>query len=326
MTADANPEATWASAKTSNAREQLIGALSTVSDPTLRAKFQPTLVSLAADPKITDGLRQVVFEALPLMGLDNAKGNYTLLANALRDGTDRAVAARSIMQIPRDSWDKSTAGPICDSVLAWAKTVPDAKRSDLDYVETVQVAQELTGYLPADKAASTRKELRKVSVAVFVVKTVQEQMRYDTTRLVVEVGKPFEVIFQNGDAMPHNFVIIKPGTRQSVAEAAQSMAPTSLDKEGRAYIPKNNNDVFAATKTLEPGQKEELKVTAPNKEGEYEYVCTFPGHWPLMWGHLVVTKDVDAYLEAHPQAPPTAPGAPAAVDHSKMHHHTAAAN
>jgi azurin/lysophospholipase L1-like esterase len=326
MTADANPEATWASAKTPTAREQLIGALSNVSDPTLRAKFQHTLVSLAVDPKITDGLRQVVFEALPLMGLDNNKGNYTLLANALRDGTDRAVAARAIMQIPRDSWDKSTAGPICDSVLAWAKTVPDAKRSDLDYVETLQVARELAGYLPADKAASTRKELRKVSVAVFVVKTVQEQMRYDTTRLVVEVGKPFEVIFQNGDAMPHNFVIVKPGTRQSVAEAAQSMAPTSLDKEGRAYIPKNNNDIVAASKTLEPGQKEELKVTAPNKEGEYEYVCTFPGHWPLMWGHLVVTKDVDAYLEAHPQAPPTAPGAPAAMDHSMMHHHTAAAN
>ena len=170
-----------------------------------------------------------------------------------------------------------------------------------------------------------RKALRKVSVAVFVVKTVHEQMRYDTTRLVVEAGKPFEVIFENGDAMPHNFVIVKPGQRQSVAEQAQSMGPTSLDEKGRAYIPKGNRDVLAATRTIEPGNKETLKVTAPTAEGEYEYVCTFPGHWPIMWGRLIVTKDVDAYMEAHPQAAPTTPGAvPAAGMDPGMHRHTVA--
>jgi azurin len=232
------------------------------------------------------------------------------------------VAARAIMQLPRDSWDKASAAPICDSILAWAKTVPDAKRSDQDYIEIVQVAQELAGYLPTEQSASIRKELRKLSVAVFVVKTVHEQMRYDTTRLVVEAGKPFEVIFENGDAMPHNFVVVNPGKRQSVAEQAQSMAPTSLDKEGRAYIPKGNKDVLAATKTLEPGQKAKLQITAPGKEGEYEYVCTFPGHWMIMWGRLIVTKDVDAYLEAHPQAAPTGPAPAAMMDHT--HHHTAA--
>jgi len=324
MTADANPEATWASATTPTAREQLIEALSNVSDPTLRAKFQTTLVSLLVDPKTSGNLRRAAFEALPLMGADNAKSNYSVLATALRDGTDRTATARAIMQLPRDSWDKSTAGPICDSILTWAKTVPNDKRSDIDYVETLQVAQELAGYLPTEQSAGIRKELRKLSVAVFVVKTVQEQMRYDTTRLVVEAEKPFEVFFENGDAMPHNFVVVKPGTRQSVATEAQSMGPTSLDKEGRAYIPKNNKDIIAASKTLEPGQKEQLKVTAPTKEGEYEYVCTFPGHWPLMWGRLIVTKDVDAYLQAHPQAPPTAPGAAAGMDHSMMHHHTVA--
>ena len=113
LTADANPEATWAAAKTPAAREQLIEALPGVSDPTLRAKFQPTLVALAADPKTTGNLRRVVFEALPLMGADHAKANYALLAGALRDGVDRAVAARAIMQLPRDSWNKD---------LRWARS------------------------------------------------------------------------------------------------------------------------------------------------------------------------------------------------------------
>lgn len=134
---------------------------------------------------------------------------------------------------------------------------------------------------------------------MIVVKTVREQMRYDTPRLVVEAGKPIEIIFENLDAMPHNFVVVEPGTRQAVAESVQARRPDQLDKEGRAYVPPTRDRrVLAATKLVEPGQKETLKLTAPAKEGEYEYVCTFPGHWPIMWGKLVVTKDVDAYLQA----------------------------
>ena len=60
------------------------------------------------------------------------------------------------------------------------------------------------------------------------------------------------------------------------------------------------------TKLLDAGQKETLKLTAPSTEGEYEYVCTFPGHWMIMWGKLIVTKDVDAYLQANPEPGPTA--------------------
>jgi hypothetical protein len=37
-------------------------------------------------------------------------------------------------------------------------------------------------------------------------------------------------------------------------------------------------------------------VKGIKEPGEYEYVCTYPGHWEQMWGKLVVTKDVDAYL------------------------------
>jgi hypothetical protein len=95
------------------------------------------------------------------------------------------------------------------------------------------------------------------------------------------------------------------------------MRPDQLDKQGRAYIPQKDKRVLQASRMLEPGQKETLKVTAPSREGEYEYVCTFPGHWMIMWGRLVVTKDVDAYLQAHPQAPAILPStaAPTAAVH-----------
>jgi plastocyanin len=126
-------------------------------------------------------------------------------------------------------------------------------------------------------------------------------MRYDVPRLVVEPGKPFEIILENDDFMPHNLVFVRPGTREAVASLAASMRPDQLDFQGRSYIP-DNQDVFAGTRLLEAGQRQNLKVMAPATPGEYEYVCTFPGHWTLMWGTLIVTPDVDGYLARHPIA------------------------
>src|SRR5581483_11142529 len=111
-----------------------------------------------------------------------------------------------------------------------------------------------------------------------------------------------------------NLAVVKPGTREKVGLAAATMKPEELDGRGRAYIPKTP-DILAATRLLEPGHKESLKITAPTEEGDYEYVCTFPGHYPVMWGRLVITKDVDAYLQAHPEVPLPPPGSSAEHEH-----------
>jgi hypothetical protein len=52
---------------------------------------------------------------------------------------------------------------------------------------------------------------------------------------------------------------------------------------------------------LQTGEKETLRLTAPTTEGECEYVCTFPGHYQVMRGQLVVTKNVEDYLRANPE-------------------------
>jgi azurin len=78
-------------------------------------------------------------------------------------------------------------------------------------------------------------------------------------------------------------------------------ARTTPDSEGRAYVPKN--DKILAAKLLEPDQRATLKMTAPAEPGTYEYVCTLPGHWTIMNGRLIVTPDVEGYLNANPTAP-----------------------
>ena len=125
---------------------------------------------------------------------------------------------------------------------------------------------------------------------------------YVDERLVVEAGKPFEIVLENDDFMPHNLVIVKPGAREAVGAAADVMQPGALDREGRAYVPALPA-VVGATRLVESGNRATLKLTAPTQAGDYEYICTFPGHWPVMWGRLVVTTDVDDYLAKHPIAP-----------------------
>ncbi|MDQ3624481.1 MAG: HEAT repeat domain-containing protein, partial [Verrucomicrobiota bacterium] len=315
VTADGDPAITWAEAKTDAARRSLADGIGFLPDPALRARFQPLLIAMLGDPSTSGEARAAALHALPLMGPENAKANFATLAAHVQRGLDRTSAARAIMQLPRESWDKVAAGPIAESILAWARTVPSADRTAQEFVETVQAGQEIAALLPAADAVRLQRELRSLGVRVFVLKTVREQMRYDKARLVVEAGKPFEVLLENVDVMPHNIVFVQPGTRQAVSEAVATMKPDRLDKQGRAYVPQKDSRVLEASKMLEPGQKETIKMTAPKKEGEYEYVCTFPGHWLIMWGKLIVTKDVDAYLQANPQP------AVAASGHAEVHPH-----
>jgi azurin len=212
-----------------------------------------------------------------------------------------------MLRLPRTAWNPEAAARAAEALTARAAKVPAADRTSQDFLEAAQAAGEFASILPPDQASAIRRSLRELAVSVHVIKTVREQMRYNTPRLVVQAGKPFEVIFENADVMPHNLVFAAPGSREEIGTDAQSMSPDHLDNQGRAFVPANAK-IFAASKLLEPGKTERLKMTAPDKEGSYEMICTFPGHWMVMWGKLIVANDPDAYLAAHPQpeeVPPT---------------------
>jgi azurin/glucose/arabinose dehydrogenase len=255
--------------------------------PRLSSRFE-----IPNDP--TAGIRRTAIRVLPTLGGDAAKA-FTSLVSLLQKNEEIPATAKALIQLPRTAWSKDLAGPAAGAMVEWARKLPAAARTSQDYIEVVQAAKELSALLPADRAAAARKVLSELHVDVFVIKTVREQMRYNTPQLVVEAGKPFQVIFENPDAMPHNMVFVQPDTAQAVAESVQTQAPDKLDGQGRAYLPANDPRVFAASKLIEAGQKETFTVNAPAQEGIYEYVCTFPGHWAIMRGKIIVTKDVEAY-------------------------------
>jgi azurin len=268
-------------------------------------------VRLPVSPDPAGALRRAAMRALVSMGTEPA-ATFAELAALIGRGQDVAAAAQAIRVLPQASWPKDQAGATTRALVGWAKSVPAADRTREDYVQALQTAGDLAGLMPADQAAVARRELKELRVSVFVIRTVREQMRYDTPRLVVEAGKPFEVIIENDDFMPHNLVVVKPGGREKVGPLADRMQPDQLDGQGRAFVP-GSPEILGATRLLEAGMKATLKLTAPDTEGVYEYVCTFPGHWPVMWGRLIVTRDVDAYLQQNPMA--EAVGAPADHGH-----------
>src|SRR5205823_14767386 len=199
--------------------------------------------------------------------------------------------------IPRKSWPKEQAEQLIDSLVAWLKTVPVDQRGAPDALSAFQFATDLNSLLPAEKARAAAKTLRALGTSVFVIRTIPEQMLYDKTLVVVEPGKPVEIILKNEDAMQHNLVVVAPGALEEIGQAAEKMAPQP-DAFLRLYVPDSPKVLFA-TKLLDPGQQTKLAFTAPAKAGEYPYLCTYPGHWRRMVGTLAVVNDVEGYLASH---------------------------
>jgi len=200
--------------------------------------------------------------------------------------------------LPASALDRRRTASIAEALVKWARSIPADGRTSQQYLSTVQFAQSLASELPEARSKQLLSDLRELRVFTFFITTLREQMRYDTPRLIVEAGKPFEITLLNTDLMPHNLVIVKPGQRERIGKAAMKLKADVLDGEGRAFLP-SDGDILAGTKLLENDQRETLKLTAPAQEGDYEYLCTYPDHWQVMWGRLIVTKDVDEYLRTH---------------------------
>ncbi len=144
-------------------------------------------------------------------------------------------------------------------------------------------------------------------------------LRFDTGAFSVRPGSDVEVVFSNYDEMLHNFVVVKPGSRERVVQAALALATGAAEKN---FVP-DSPDVLWASKVVPAGQSVTLKLTAPAALGEYPYVCTFPGHGILMFGTMIVTNTPQPAV-MNPVSlpkPPARTGAPATspdgMDHAQ---------
>jgi len=118
------------------------------------------------------------------------------------------------------------------------------------------------------------------------IKTIPERLLYDLREFKVAPGAPVKLVFENPDVTPHNLLIVQPGAADEVGMAGNEMAKTP-DGFAKGFIP-DSPKILHKTKMLNQGDLETLRFTAPTAKGKYPYICTFPGHWLVMKGEMIV--------------------------------------
>ncbi len=122
-------------------------------------------------------------------------------------------------------------------------------------------------------------------IATLQIKALTAQMRYTESEFIVLPGQPVKLVFENGDDLPHNLVICKPGTDVLAMTLKQMDNAEAALK--RNWLPDDPAILFH-TRMLNPHEADEITFTAPDKLGIYPFVCTFPGHAMTMKGNLKV--------------------------------------
>ncbi|NBR87735.1 MAG: hypothetical protein EB082_02115, partial [Verrucomicrobia bacterium] len=134
------------------------------------------------------------------------------------------------------------------------------------------------------------------------VQAVPNLMQFAPRELRAKPGQPVRLIFENPDLMQHNFVLVAAGADDEVGRLADEMA-TRLDALAKHYLP-DSKKILHATPLVNPNGRAELNFTAPMQPGRYPYLCTFPGHWRIMRGVLLVAESVDEFLAKNPETAP----------------------
>ncbi|MEC8419825.1 MAG: plastocyanin/azurin family copper-binding protein [Verrucomicrobiota bacterium] len=124
---------------------------------------------------------------------------------------------------------------------------------------------------------------------VKVTITGNDTMQFDLKSFEVESGQKIELTFKNIGKIPkiamgHNLVILKKGV-SAVAFGQKAMVAGA--NATNALPDSVKGETIVATKLLGPAESETINFTAP-EAGDYEYVCTFPGHFAMMRGVMKV--------------------------------------
>ncbi len=233
---------------------------------------------------------------------------FAALAPLVVVGDDRLAAVRAIQRLPRANWPADRAPAMLGALLDSIRGLPIAERTSPAALDQIQLAESLAALLPADDARRYRAELRELGVRVIRLGTLPERMSYDQEVIAVEAGRPVEIVFENIDLMPHNFVVTQPGALEEVGLQGEEFALKPGAAE-RGYVPPNDK-ILLSSRLLQTREAQRLTFSAPSQSGVYPYVCTYPGHWRRMYGSLYVVDDLEAYLAdpsaylaAHPMAP-----------------------
>ena len=185
-------------------------------------------------------------------------------------------------------WSAAAAPPASGSVAAGGGEVA---RTGMKKEGASETAADRGKEAVENKPASVVQTLVRTVLAEKVLKVtlqvIPSQVKFDMTRFDVHAGQSVALSFKNGCVMPHNVLFLDLDAEPAVVGAVNTLGAEGFAKGFVPEVP----GILAASKLLAPGTSEVLKFTAPQKPGDYTYLCTFPGHWFTMRGVMRVRPE-----------------------------------
>lgn len=139
---------------------------------------------------------------------------------------------------------------------------------------------------PAKTAPVVEEPKEDVPAEVTLTIEGNDEMKYNKELLTVKAGQKVTLILKHVGkmekaAMGHNWTLLKKGVDM------QEFAVEAIGANDNNYIPKGTNKVIAHTTMIGGGEETSITFEAPAK-GEYQFLCTFPGHYAMMNGKFIV--------------------------------------
>ncbi len=173
-------------------------------------------------------------------------------------------------------------------VLIFAVTfVACGGESTSDSSETAAVEAEGSSE-PGSVSLITSEDASEPLSVEMTLRPLGEEMKYALDSISVPAGAEVRLIFENTATLPtmvHNVVILTTNNDEDVQRVGMAAITAG---EANGYLPEDEA-IFAATPMAQPGETVEITFTAPSEPGQHRFICTYPGHYALMQGVLVVT-------------------------------------
>ena len=151
------------------------------------------------------------------------------------------------------------------------------------------VALALSSFLSAAPLPGSEQE--DAEVAEITITAHKAELVFDKKKFTVKAGQTVKLTLVNPpdslNLQPHNLLIVDPGTLEEVGLAADAEMADPAFLSDRHAVPRSNY-VLYHTKLLQPGESETLEFTAPTVADEYPFLCSYPGHWKVMSGLMIV--------------------------------------
>ncbi len=118
--------------------------------------------------------------------------------------------------------------------------------------------------------------------------TADDTMKFNLAEIRGKPGEALRLTLKNTGRMPkqamaHNWVLLKPMSDSDLNAFGLKASAVAPD-----YLPADRSSVIAHTKLIGSGESDTIEFDAPGAPGEYPFLCTFPGHFAIMKGKLIV--------------------------------------